>query len=189
MRKFIGKRSCTRIIFFHTEMWHYLCDHSICPLQSKHPRYTGENLEKNKVLYTRLEILSTKYGCSAAQLALSWVLHQGEDVVPIPGRFFNISMLLISSVSSQMLRIIKLNMILYPSDKNMVVYLWIVISSVYLNLSSMQNISNNESTGTLLWNWTTAHFHIEVFAAKLVCCPLPVFCTNCSNRSLNNDAS
>ncbi|XP_047053113.1 probable aldo-keto reductase 1 isoform X2 [Lolium rigidum] len=54
-------------------------------LLSKHPRYTGENLEKNKVLYTRLEILSTKYGCSAAQLALAWVLHQGEDVVPIPG--------------------------------------------------------------------------------------------------------
>ena len=63
------------------------------PLQSKHPRYTGENLEKNKVLYTGLEMLSTKYGCSAAQLALAWVLHQGDDVVPIPGRVFNISML------------------------------------------------------------------------------------------------
>jgi len=54
-------------------------------LLSKHPRYTGENLEKNKVLYTRLEMLSKKYGCSPAQLALSWVLHQGEDVVAIPG--------------------------------------------------------------------------------------------------------
>ncbi|KAL5225003.1 hypothetical protein ABZP36_011642 [Zizania latifolia] len=54
-------------------------------LLSKHPRYIGENLEKNKVLYTRLENLSTKYGCSPAQLALSWVLHQGDDVVPIPG--------------------------------------------------------------------------------------------------------
>ncbi|GJM84602.1 hypothetical protein PR202_ga00287 [Eleusine coracana subsp. coracana] len=52
---------------------------------SKHPRYTGENLEKNKVLYKRLEMLSKKYGCSPAQHALSWVLHQGEDVVPIPG--------------------------------------------------------------------------------------------------------
>ncbi|KAK3157618.1 hypothetical protein QOZ80_2AG0125140 [Eleusine coracana subsp. coracana] len=51
---------------------------------SKHPRYTGENLEKNKVLYKRLEMLSKKYGCSPAQHALSWVLHQGEDVVPIP---------------------------------------------------------------------------------------------------------
>ncbi|PAN47235.1 hypothetical protein PAHAL_9G243800 [Panicum hallii] len=54
-------------------------------LLSKHPRYTGENLEKNKVLYTRLEMLSKKYGCTPAQLALSWVLHQGEDVVAIPG--------------------------------------------------------------------------------------------------------
>ncbi|PNT67392.1 hypothetical protein BRADI_3g26900v3 [Brachypodium distachyon] len=54
-------------------------------LLSKHPRYTGENLEKNKALYTRLEKLSTKYGCTPAQLALAWVLHQGDDVVPIPG--------------------------------------------------------------------------------------------------------
>ncbi|VAI84689.1 unnamed protein product [Triticum turgidum subsp. durum] len=54
-------------------------------LLSKHPRYTGENLEKNRVLYTRLEMLSTKYGCTPAQLALAWVLHQGDDVVPIPG--------------------------------------------------------------------------------------------------------
>nr|CAB3494654.1 unnamed protein product [Digitaria exilis] len=52
---------------------------------SKHPRYTGENLEKNKILYTRLQVLSKKYGCTPAQLALSWVLHQGQDVVPIPG--------------------------------------------------------------------------------------------------------
>ncbi|KAF0923676.1 hypothetical protein E2562_006653 [Oryza meyeriana var. granulata] len=54
-------------------------------LLSKHPRYNGENLEKNKILYTRLEELAAKYGCSPAQLALSWVLHQGDDVVPIPG--------------------------------------------------------------------------------------------------------
>ncbi|KQJ96744.1 hypothetical protein BRADI_3g26900v3 [Brachypodium distachyon] len=61
-------------------------------LLSKHPRYTGENLEKNKALYTRLEKLSTKYGCTPAQLALAWVLHQGDDVVPIPGSVFTISM-------------------------------------------------------------------------------------------------
>lgn len=42
-------------------------------------------MEKNKVFYTRIEELATKYGCSPAQLALSWVLHQGDDVVPIPG--------------------------------------------------------------------------------------------------------
>uniref|UniRef100_A0A0E0M7R2 NADP-dependent oxidoreductase domain-containing protein n=1 Tax=Oryza punctata TaxID=4537 RepID=A0A0E0M7R2_ORYPU len=52
---------------------------------TRHPRYNGENLEKNKVFYTRIEELATKYCCSPAQLALSWVLHQGDDVVPIPG--------------------------------------------------------------------------------------------------------
>ncbi|KAJ1295497.1 hypothetical protein BS78_01G228600 [Paspalum vaginatum] len=60
-------------------------------LLSRHPRYTGENLEKNRVLYTRLEMLSNKYGCTPAQLALSWVLHQGEDVVPIPEIFYQTS--------------------------------------------------------------------------------------------------
>ncbi|XP_038710204.1 perakine reductase-like [Tripterygium wilfordii] len=50
-----------------------------------HPRLQGENFEKNKVLYNRLERLSEKHGCSPAQLGLSWVLHQGDDVAPIPG--------------------------------------------------------------------------------------------------------
>ncbi|KAF8394365.1 hypothetical protein HHK36_020573 [Tetracentron sinense] len=50
-----------------------------------HPRYTGENLEKNKVLYGRVANLAAKHGCTPPQLALSWVLHQGDDVVPIPG--------------------------------------------------------------------------------------------------------
>ncbi|XP_042495226.1 perakine reductase-like isoform X3 [Macadamia integrifolia] len=50
-----------------------------------HSRFTGENLEKNKLLYTCIANLATKYGCSLPQLALAWVLHQGDDVVPIPG--------------------------------------------------------------------------------------------------------
>ncbi|XP_039140038.1 probable aldo-keto reductase 1 [Dioscorea cayenensis subsp. rotundata] len=50
-----------------------------------HPRYSSENLEKNKALYVRVENLAKKHECSTAQLALSWVLHQGDDVVPIPG--------------------------------------------------------------------------------------------------------
>ncbi|GMH07806.1 hypothetical protein Nepgr_009646 [Nepenthes gracilis] len=54
-------------------------------LLAKHPRYHGENLEKNKVFYARLENLSKKHRCTPAQLALSWILHQGDDVVPIPG--------------------------------------------------------------------------------------------------------
>ncbi|GMN25459.1 hypothetical protein TIFTF001_000934 [Ficus carica] len=50
-----------------------------------HPRFLGENLNKNKVIYDRVEILATKHQCSPAQLALAWVLQQGDDVVPIPG--------------------------------------------------------------------------------------------------------
>ncbi|RVW95964.1 putative aldo-keto reductase 1 [Vitis vinifera] len=50
-----------------------------------HPRFRRENLEKNKNLYTRIENLANKHGCTPAQLALAWVLQQGDDVVPIPG--------------------------------------------------------------------------------------------------------
>ncbi|XP_078159057.1 putative aldo-keto reductase 1 [Carex rostrata] len=49
------------------------------------PRFVGENLEKNKHLFFRLEGLAKKHKCTTAQLALAWVLHQGDDVVPIPG--------------------------------------------------------------------------------------------------------
>ncbi|XP_068636233.1 perakine reductase-like [Aristolochia californica] len=52
---------------------------------SSHPRFTGENLEKNKVFYERIEKLAQKHLCTPAQLALAWVLYQGSDVVPIPG--------------------------------------------------------------------------------------------------------
>ncbi|MCO5559387.1 hypothetical protein L7F22_012986 [Adiantum nelumboides] len=49
------------------------------------PRFQGENLEKNKVFYERIANLAKKHGCTPEQLALAWVLHQGEHVVPIPG--------------------------------------------------------------------------------------------------------
>ncbi|OMO96355.1 Aldo/keto reductase [Corchorus olitorius] len=49
------------------------------------PRFQGENLERNKKLYFEIQKLAEKYGCTSAQLALAWVLHQGTDVVPIPG--------------------------------------------------------------------------------------------------------
>ena len=49
------------------------------------PRFTGENLERNQALVAKVEELAAEKGCTAAQLALAWVLAQGEDVVPIPG--------------------------------------------------------------------------------------------------------
>ncbi|XP_073006107.1 probable aldo-keto reductase 1 [Typha latifolia] len=52
---------------------------------NSHPRFTGENLQRNKPLYLRLESLATKHHCTPAQLALAWILHQGDDVAPIPG--------------------------------------------------------------------------------------------------------
>ncbi|ONM40450.1 putative aldo-keto reductase 4 [Zea mays] len=51
----------------------------------RHPRFTTESLEKNKQIYLKIEDLAKKYQCSPAQLALAWVLRQGDDVVPIPG--------------------------------------------------------------------------------------------------------
>lgn len=54
-------------------------------LLKSHPRFLKENMERNKIFYTRLESLAKRHECSPAQLALAWVLHQGEDVVPIPG--------------------------------------------------------------------------------------------------------
>ncbi|KAL3812561.1 hypothetical protein ACJIZ3_013829 [Penstemon smallii] len=50
-----------------------------------HPRFIGENLEKNKDLYARFASLAAKHSCTPPQLALAWLLHQGDDVVPIPG--------------------------------------------------------------------------------------------------------
>jgi aryl-alcohol dehydrogenase-like predicted oxidoreductase len=53
--------------------------------RSKHPRFLGENFERNLELVRRLEQIASEKGCKASQLALAWVLAQGEDVVPIPG--------------------------------------------------------------------------------------------------------
>jgi aryl-alcohol dehydrogenase-like predicted oxidoreductase len=49
------------------------------------PRFQGENFQKNLDLVRRIEEIAASKGCTPAQLALAWVLAQGEDVVPIPG--------------------------------------------------------------------------------------------------------
>jgi aryl-alcohol dehydrogenase-like predicted oxidoreductase len=49
------------------------------------PRFTGENLRHNTELVARLRELAAEKGVTPGQLALSWVLHRGEHVVPIPG--------------------------------------------------------------------------------------------------------
>jgi aryl-alcohol dehydrogenase-like predicted oxidoreductase len=50
-----------------------------------HPRFTGENFRQNIALVHEVEAMAREKGCTTAQLALAWVLAQGDDVVPIPG--------------------------------------------------------------------------------------------------------
>jgi aryl-alcohol dehydrogenase-like predicted oxidoreductase len=49
------------------------------------PRFQGENLERNLNLVRQVKEMAQHKGCSPAQLALAWLLAQGEDIVPIPG--------------------------------------------------------------------------------------------------------
>ncbi len=49
------------------------------------PRFTGENLQENLKLAVKVEEIANEVGVTPAQLALAWVLAQGEDLVPIPG--------------------------------------------------------------------------------------------------------
>ncbi len=49
------------------------------------PRFQGENLRRNLALVEKIEKIAAERNCTAAQLALAWVLAQGDDIVPIPG--------------------------------------------------------------------------------------------------------
>jgi len=53
--------------------------------RKRHPRFQAENLARNLALLKPLEEIAAAKGCTAAQIALAWVLAQGEDIVPIPG--------------------------------------------------------------------------------------------------------
>jgi len=53
--------------------------------RKNHPRFQGENFEKNLQLVEEVEAMAKEKGCTTAQLALAWVLAQGDDIVPIPG--------------------------------------------------------------------------------------------------------
>jgi len=49
------------------------------------PRFQGANFDKNLELVARIEQLAVQKGCTPSQLALAWVMAQGNDIVPIPG--------------------------------------------------------------------------------------------------------
>ncbi|KAM7461355.1 hypothetical protein LguiA_029476 [Lonicera macranthoides] len=54
-------------------------------LRKKMPRFQPGNIETNKTIFARVSEMATRKGCTPSQLALAWVHHQGDDVVPIPG--------------------------------------------------------------------------------------------------------
>jgi len=56
-----------------------------CDWRRTNPRFTGENFEKNLILVERITGIARDKGVTPAQLALAWVLAQGEDIVSIPG--------------------------------------------------------------------------------------------------------
>ena len=54
-------------------------------LRRTNPRFTGENFQRNLDLADEVGALATEIGATPAQVALAWLLAQGDDVVPIPG--------------------------------------------------------------------------------------------------------
>ncbi len=49
------------------------------------PRFEGENFQRNLDLVDRVRAIADQKNCTPAQLAIAWLLHQGNDIVPIPG--------------------------------------------------------------------------------------------------------
>lgn len=60
-------------------------DLDLTDYRRRSPRFQGENFEKNLGLVEKIEEIAREKGVSASQLALAWVLRQGDDIVPIPG--------------------------------------------------------------------------------------------------------
>ncbi len=54
-------------------------------VRRRFPRWQSENLQRNLELVGLVRAMAQEKGCTAAQLALAWVMAQGDDVVPIPG--------------------------------------------------------------------------------------------------------
>jgi aryl-alcohol dehydrogenase-like predicted oxidoreductase len=51
----------------------------------RHPRFAPENIDSNMALVHRVQEIARRKGCTPGQLALAWLLAQGDDIVPIPG--------------------------------------------------------------------------------------------------------
>ena len=53
--------------------------------RSRHPRFQGENLQRNLAAVDEIKKIAVEKNVTAGQLAIAWLLHQGDDIVPIPG--------------------------------------------------------------------------------------------------------
>jgi aryl-alcohol dehydrogenase-like predicted oxidoreductase len=53
--------------------------------RQEHPRFQKENLTKNQKLLEPLDDIAASKGATPAQIAIAWLLHQGDDIIPIPG--------------------------------------------------------------------------------------------------------
>lgn len=58
---------------------------SAAPFRDRDPRYAGTDRERNLALLGEVQAIAAERGVSSGQLALAWLLAQGDDVVPIPG--------------------------------------------------------------------------------------------------------
>jgi aryl-alcohol dehydrogenase-like predicted oxidoreductase len=70
---------------FLTGRFHSVDDLPEDDYRRTHPRFQGENFRKNLDLVVRVEEMARRKGCTPSQLALAWVLAQGQDVVPLFG--------------------------------------------------------------------------------------------------------
>ncbi|MFJ4714660.1 aldo/keto reductase [Streptomyces sp. NPDC088785] len=70
---------------FLTGRYTSVADLDATDMRRGQPRFADGNLERNLAIVSRLEELAARKGVTAGQLALAWVQHQGDDVVPIPG--------------------------------------------------------------------------------------------------------
>ncbi|MFI7598194.1 aldo/keto reductase [Actinoplanes sp. NPDC049681] len=53
--------------------------------RKNHPRFTGENFQRNLRLADQVQEVADQVGATSAQVTLAWLLAQGDDIVPIPG--------------------------------------------------------------------------------------------------------
>jgi aryl-alcohol dehydrogenase-like predicted oxidoreductase len=70
---------------FLTGRFHAPADLADNDSRRRHPRFGEDNIEENLALVDALGQMAHEKGCTAGQLALAWVLSQGDDIVPIPG--------------------------------------------------------------------------------------------------------